>query len=180
MAKGRIFLVGMMGAGKTTLGKALAQRLGFEFVDTDRLLVERTGVPVATIFEFEGEAGFRRREAAVLAEVSERGDVVVATGGGAVLSAENRSLMRQRGVVVYLRAKLENLWQRTRHDTSRPLLEGHADRRATLSKLLDERDALYREAAHIVIDTGSQGASTVVGRVLAAVRQHEARTEGAS
>ena len=179
MQKGRIFLVGMMGAGKTTLGRALAQRLDFEFADTDRVLVERTGVPIATIFEFEGEEGFRRRESAVLAEVAERDHVVIATGGGAVVSAANRELMRERGTVVYLRARLESLWQRTRHDNARPLLAGAADRRATLAQLLEARDGLYREAAHIVVDTGSQSATTVVNRVLAALRDHEAR-EGAA
>jgi shikimate kinase len=143
------------------------------------VLVERTGVPIATIFEFEGEEGFRRRESAVLAEVAERDRVVIATGGGAVVSPANRELMRDRGIVVYLRARLESLWQRTRHDNARPLLAGTGDRRATLAQLLEARDGLYREAAHIVVDTGSQSATTVVNRVLAALREHEAR-EGAA
>src|SRR5262245_55604193 len=106
---GNIFLVGMMGAGKTTVGKVLAQRLRMEFVDTDKVLVERTGVPVATIFEIEGEEGFRRRESAVLAEAARGIDCVIATGGGAVLAPENRAVMRAAGTVVYLRARLENL-----------------------------------------------------------------------
>lgn len=172
MTKGNIFLVGMMGAGKTTLGRALAQRMNLEFVDTDRVLVERTGVPVATIFEFEGEEGFRRRECAVLVEVAARDGQVVATGGGAVLSEANRRLMRSRGTVVYLRARLESLWARTRHDTNRPLL-ATADPRATLAELLQKRDPLYREAAHVVVDTGSQSASALAGKVLAALRAHE-------
>jgi shikimate kinase len=112
----------MMGSGKTTLGRALAQRLELPFADTDRLLVERTGVPVTTIFEIEGEEGFRRRESSVLAELAEGEAQVVATGGGAVLVAANRVLMRACGTVVYLRARLDNLWERTRHDSSRPLL----------------------------------------------------------
>ena len=128
MAKGNIFLVGMMGAGKTTLGRALAQRLRREFADTDRVLVERTGVPVATIFDIEGEEGFRRRESTLLAQLAERGDLVVATGGGVVLSEANRALMRERGTVVYLRARLESLWERTRHDSSRPLLDRKSTR----------------------------------------------------
>jgi shikimate kinase len=97
MAKGNLFLVGMMGAGKTTLGRALAQRLGREFADTDKVLVERTGVPVATIFEIEGEEGFRRRESGVLAELAAREGLVVATGGGAVIAPENREVMRSHG-----------------------------------------------------------------------------------
>ena len=170
---GNIFLVGMMGSGKTTLGRALAHRLDMEFVDTDRVLVERTGVPVATIFEIEGEEGFRRRESAVLAEVAGREGVVVATGGGAVLSAENREFMRAHGTVVYLRARLDGLWERTRHDATRPLLQT-PDPRATLAAILAVREPLYREVAHVTVDTGAQSASTLVTRVLAALRKAEA------
>jgi shikimate kinase len=167
-----LFLVGMMGAGKTTLGKALARKMGHEFVDTDRLLVERTGVPVNTIFEFEGEEGFRKRESTLLREVAERSGCVVATGGGAVLAADNRRTMREAGTVVYLRARLDNLWDRLRHDATRPLL-ATPDPRATLAAILEQRDPLYREAAHLVVDTGAQSASTLVNRVLAALRRHE-------
>jgi shikimate kinase len=173
MGHGNVFLVGMMGAGKTTLGRSLAQRLGLVFADTDRVLVERTGVPVATIFEIEGEEGFRKRESAVLAELAQEDGRVIATGGGAVLSAANREVMRSRGTVVYLRARLENLWERTRHDSSRPLLRT-ADPKGTLKGLLELRDPLYREAAHVIVDTGSQSASSLVARVVAALDQHEA------
>src|SRR5687768_10589354 len=164
MAKDNLFLVGMMGAGKTTLGRLLAQRLRREFVDTDRLLVERTGVPVTTIFEFEGEDGFRRRESALLAELAARDGLVIATGGGAVLSAANRALMRGHGTVIYLRARLESLWERTRHDTTRPLL-ATPDPRGRLRELLEEREPLYREVAHITVETGAQSTSTLAGRV---------------
>ena len=170
MAAGNIFLVGMMGAGKTTLGKALAQRTGLEFVDTDRVLVERCGVPVATIFEIEGEDGFRRRESGVLADLARRRGCVVATGGGAILAEENRRVMRSAGTVIYLRARIESLWERTRHDSSRPLLKT-PDPRGTLARLLEERDPLYREAAHLIVETGSQSAATLVNRVMAALRQ---------
>jgi len=172
MGRGNVYLVGMMGAGKTTLGKALAHKMGQEFLDTDRLLVERTGVPVATIFEIEGEPGFRRRESMVLGELARQEGFVVATGGGIVLSEDNRRVMRESGTVVYLRARLENLWERMRHDTTRPLL-ATADPRATLEALLQEREPLYREAAHVVVDTGSQSSSTLVNRVLAALHERE-------
>ena len=172
MGHGNIFLVGMMGSGKTTLGRALAQRLRMPFIDTDRVLVERTGVPVTTIFEIEGEDGFRRRESAVLAELSERDEQVIATGGGAVLSPENRSAMRAAGTVIYLRARIDHLWERTRHDTSRPLL-ATPDPRGTLERILEVRDPLYREVAHIVVDTGTQSAATLVTRVVSALRRHE-------
>jgi shikimate kinase len=173
MGRGNIFLVGMMGAGKTTLGRALAQRLRLHFVDTDRIMVDRTGVPVTTIFEIEGEEGFRKRESAALAEVAQADSQVVATGGGSILACENRELMRQRGTVIYLRAQVESLWERTRHDTSRPLLKT-PDPRATLTALLEKRDPLYREAAHLIVDTGAQSAATLVNRVLAALRQNAA------
>jgi shikimate kinase len=175
MGQRTLFLVGMMGAGKTTLGKSLAQRLDLEFIDTDKALVERTGVPVATIFEIEGEEGFRRRESAVLAELAPRADCVIATGGGAFLSQDNRRVMREHGTVIYLRARLESLWERTRHDSSRPLL-ATADPRATLARLLEERDPLYREAAHVVVDTGSQSSTTLVSRVVNAL---QARSQAA-
>ena len=175
MARGNVFLVGMMGSGKTTLGRALAHRLELPFVDTDRILVERTGVPVTTIFEIEGEEGFRRREALILAELAEGDAHVVATGGGAILTAENRDLMRARGTVVYLRARLDHLWERTRHDTTRPLL-ATPNPRATLGALMQVRDPLYRETAHIVVDTGSQTAASLVTRVEAALRAHEGGT----
>jgi len=168
-----IFLVGMMGAGKTTLGRALARRLGREFVDSDRVLVERTGVPVATIFEIEGEEGFRRRESGVLQELCARDRCVIATGGGVVLTEANRDLMRTSGTVVYLKARLESLWERTRHDSTRPLL-ATPDPRARLAELLAEREPLYRQTAHVVVETGQQSPATAVGRVLAALRDHEA------
>lgn len=173
MGRGNIFLVGMMGAGKTTVGRALAQKMQMAFVDTDKVLVERTGVPVATIFEIEGEEGFRRREAAVLEELAHETGSVIATGGGAVLAPGNREVMRRCGTVVYLRARIEHLWERTRHDTNRPLL-ATPDPRATLVRLLEERDPLYREAAHVVVDTGMQSAATLAGRVMAALEDSAA------
>jgi shikimate kinase len=173
MGRGNIFLVGMMGSGKTTLGRALAQRLRLHFVDTDRIMVERTGVPVATIFEIEGEDGFRKRESAVLSEVAEGDSQVIATGGGAILARENREVMRRRGTVIYLRAQVDSLWERTRHDTSRPLLRT-PDPRATLASLLEQRDPLYREAAHVIVDTGAQSAAILLNRVLAALRHNAA------
>jgi shikimate kinase len=170
MGRGNIFLVGMMGAGKTTVGRALAHRMQMRFADTDKILVERTGVPVATVFEIEGEEGFRRREALVLAELARQDDCVVATGGGAVLLEENRQVMRANGTVIYLRARVADLWERTRHDSTRPLL-ATPDPRATLARLLEERDALYREAAHLVIETGVQSAAALAARLMTVLRE---------
>jgi len=179
MGHSNIFLVGMMGAGKTTVGRALATRMKREFVDTDRLLVDRTGVAVAIVFEIEGEEGFRRRESAILREVCEQDERVVATGGGIVLAEENLQVMRESGTVVYLRARLESLWERTRHDSSRPLL-ATPNPRERLSELLTQREPLYRAAAHIVVDSGPQSAATLVNRVLAALRARSAGAASAS
>lgn len=162
---GNLFLVGMMGAGKSTIGRTLARRLNREFFDTDRVLIERTGVPIATIFEYEGEPGFRTRERLMIAELAARDNTVIATGGGAVLDEGSRTLMRERGTVIYLRAKLDDLWERTRRDTSRPLL-ATPDPRATLAELLEARDPLYTACADLVVDTGAQSVHSLVSRIL--------------
>ena len=120
---GNIFLVGMMGAGKTSVGKMLARNLGKAFHDSDHVIESRTGVKIPVIFELEGEAGFRAREAAVIEELTALQEVVLATGGGAVLDASNRALLQAGGTVVYLRASVNELWNRTRHDRNRPLLQ---------------------------------------------------------
>ena len=150
--KRNIYLVGMPGSGKSTIGRALAKCLRLTFIDADHALTARTGVAIATIFELEGEAGFRQRESALINELSQRADILVATGGGSVLLAENRALLRATGVVVYLRAKLDDLWARTQHDTKRPLLRAE-NPRAVLASLLDIREPLYAEIADLVVDT---------------------------
>src|SRR5882672_4842589 len=141
---GSIFLVGMMGAGKTSVGRVLAKRLKKAFYDSDHLIEDRTGVKIPVIFEIEGESGFRHRESAVLEELTAQDEVVLATGGGAVLARENRDRLRARGTVVYLRANVKDLLNRTRYDKNRPLLQT-ADPRARLNELYDMRDPLYRE-----------------------------------
>src|SRR5688572_13538658 len=149
--RGNIFLVGLMGAGKTSVGKVLARRLGKAFYDCDHEIERATGVKVPVIFDIEGEAGFRAREARTLAELVRRADIVLATGGGAVLSPANRKLLTEHGTVVYLRAAADDLWARTRHDKNRPLLKT-ADPLARLNELYAERDPLYRAVADIVVD----------------------------
>jgi shikimate kinase len=161
---GSIFLVGMMGAGKTSVGRVLAKRLNKVFYDSDHIIEERTGVKIPLIFEIEGEPGFRHRESAVIEELTALEDVVVATGGGAVLAKENRENLRARGTVVYLRASVKDLLNRTRHDKNRPLLQT-ADPRARLNELFEMRDPLYREVAHVTVDTGSQSLATLVNRL---------------
>lgn len=152
---GNIFLVGLMGAGKTSVGRLLAKHLQKSFHDSDQAIEQRTGVKIPIIFELEGEAGFRARETAMLQELSALNDIVLATGGGAVLNPENRKLLREHGAVIYLRGQPEDLWLRTRHDRNRPLLQT-ADPHATLETLFAQRDPLYREVADIIVDTGKQ------------------------
>lgn len=169
---GNIFLVGMPGAGKTTIGRTLAKRLNMTFADSDKELMARTGVSIATIFEIEGEAGFRARESAALAELVQRDRLVLATGGGTVLAPENRRLLKENGTVIYLCATLEDLWQRTRRDVNRPLLQTE-DPRATLETLLQTRDPLYREVAHLIVDTGTQSVARLTTDILARLDQHQ-------
>ena len=156
--KNNVYLVGLMGAGKTTVGRSLARRLALDFVDSDREIEARTGVSIPTIFEIEGEEGFRRREAAVIEALSCLSGQVVATGGGAVLRAENRANIRASGYVVYLNVPPQILWERTRHDRNRPLLRV-ADPLARLNELFTLRDPFYREVADLVVDGGRGSAS---------------------
>jgi shikimate kinase len=160
-----IFLVGMPGAGKSTLGKYLAKRLSLAFVDADHELVAKTGVSIATIFEFEGEAGFRGRETQMLGELVTRQGVVLATGGGVILSATNREVLRSHGVVIYLRASLNDLRLRTMRDNKRPLLQA-GDPEQVLQDLLNTREPLYNEVAHLIVDTGRQPAARLAEVIL--------------
>ena len=158
-----LYLVGLMGAGKTTVGRLLARHYECAFHDSDHEIEARTGVKIPVIFEIEGEAGFRAREEAVIAELTALSGIVLATGGGAVLSPLTRNNLRQSGVVIYLRGSPEHLYERTRHDRNRPLLQTE-NPLARLRELYLQRDPLYREIADVVVDTGRQnvGAMTRV------------------
>lgn len=160
-----IYLVGLMGAGKTTVGRQLAKRLGRTFYDSDHEIVERTGVPIPTIFEIEGEEGFRRREAQTIADLTSGTDIVLATGGGVVINPDNRTRLRETGWVVYLNVPPAMLFERTRHDRNRPLLRV-PDPLAKLEELHRQRDPLYREAAHLVVDGSHLVAAGIVQHLL--------------
>jgi shikimate kinase len=155
MKGANLFLVGLMGAGKTTVGRLLARRLKLRFLDSDHEIERRCGVKIPVIFEIEGEAGFRSREAQALAELTALEGVVLATGGGAVLSEDNRRRLAARGTVIYLSARPEDLYERVRHDRNRPLLATE-DPLARLRQLHAERDPLYRAVADVVVETGAQ------------------------
>jgi shikimate kinase len=160
-----IYLVGMMGSGKTTIGKALARCLGKPFIDCDQEIEKRTGVRIPVIFEIEGEPGFRARESQVLTELILHEELVLATGGGAVLDPENRGRLAAHGFVIYLRASPRDLWLRTRHDRSRPLLQT-PDPLARLDELYQIRDPLYTEVADLIVESGRQRSGLLVGRIL--------------
>jgi shikimate kinase len=160
-----IFLVGLMGAGKTTVGRSLARRLGKTFVDADHELESRTGVSIPTIFEIEGEEVFRQREAQVIADLTLAEDVVLATGGGAIMREDNREALSTRGFVIYLRAQPRDLWLRTRNDQNRPLLRT-PNPLARLEELYRIRDPLYVQIADLVVDTGRQRVNILIAQIL--------------
>jgi shikimate kinase len=162
-----ISLVGMPGSGKSTVGRHVARHLGLTFVDTDQRIEQRIGCSIRAYFELHGEAAFRDVEAEVIDEVTrDGGTAVIATGGGAVLRESNRSALRERTQVFYLRSTPEDLARRLRHDTHRPLLQGSADPLKRLRALFQERDPLYRRCAHFVIETGRPSVHTLVSMVL--------------
>ncbi|MBI3480681.1 MAG: shikimate kinase [Nitrosomonadales bacterium] len=155
LQSGNLILVGMMGSGKTTMGRALARHLGKVFVDSDEEIIKRTGVTIPHIFDVEGEVGFRLRETAALRELVTRDNQVLATGGGAVLAEQNRALLQQNGIVIYLKAGVHDLWLRTKHDRNRPLLQTE-NPYAKLSEIFSQRDPLYQQVSDIVGQSGKQ------------------------
>ena len=165
-----IVLVGLMGAGKSTIGRQLAKRYKMTFYDSDKVIEERTGVSISTIFEIEGEAGFRLRESRVIEELVTLPGIVLATGGGSVLSAENRQLIQSVGVVIYLRASVEQLYARISYDPNRPLMQTESPRQ-TLRYLLKKREAYYLEVADIVLPTGRQRVSHIVRLIARQLKQ---------
>ena len=165
MALNNIFLVGLMGAGKTTVGRALAKKLNKRFIDTDHEIEARTGASIPLIFEIEGEAGFRQREAEVIRDLTAQQGIVLATGGGAVLRAENREYLKTRGTVIYLRASVNSILQRTSHDKNRPLLQT-ADPRKKLEDMAREREPYYREVADIIVETGRPNVQSLVHAIM--------------
>lgn len=167
-----IILVGLMGAGKSTIGRHLAKQMNKEFYDSDRVIEERTGVDIATIFEIEGESGFRDREEQIIQELCEMNDIILATGGGSILRSKNRENMKKKGHVVYLRTSAELLYSRIRYDKSRPLMQTESPL-DTLKKLLDDREPFYLEVADTVIMTGKQKAALIVKRVKEALSKKD-------
>lgn len=154
-----------MGAGKTTIGRALAKRLNKRFIDSDHEIEARTGASIPLIFEIEGEASFRQREAEVIRDLTAQSDIVLATGGGAILNPQSRDFLKSRGTVIYLRTTVNSILQRTSHDKNRPLLQT-ADPRQRIEQLAREREPYYLEVAHFVVETGRPNVQLLVQTII--------------
>ena len=164
--KRNIFLIGPMGAGKSTIGRELADRLHLEFFDSDQEIERRTGADIAWVFDLEGEEGFRKREEGVIEDLSEKQGIVLATGGGSVISLQVRNRLSARGIVVYLETTIDKQVARTQRDRRRPLLQTSEEPRTVLEKLAVERNPLYEEIADVVIKTDDQSAKVVAHKII--------------
>ena len=164
-----IYLIGLMGAGKTTIGRMLAKSLAMPFYDSDKAIEESTGVDIPTIFEFEGEEGFRDREQKMIRQLTKIDGIVMATGGGAILREENRHLLKENGFIVYLKCSVERILERTRRDTQRPLLRTD-NPRGKVESLYAQREPLYLACADYQVDTGSLSSKVAVNYILNAFR----------
>jgi shikimate kinase len=164
--KRNIFLIGPMGAGKSTIGRELADRLHLEFFDSDQEIERRTGADIAWVFDLEGEEGFRRREVGVIEDLSEKQGIVLATGGGSVISDQVRNRLSARGIVVYLETTIDKQVARTQRDRRRPLLQTSEKPRTVLEKLAVERNPLYEEIADVIIKTDDQSAKVVAHKII--------------
>ncbi|HED33680.1 MAG TPA: shikimate kinase AroK [Gammaproteobacteria bacterium] len=173
--KQNIFLIGPMGAGKTTMGRQIARRLRMDFEDSDHAIEAQTGADIPLIFEKEGEPGFRKREIAAIDTLTQRSNLVLATGGGAVLAEKNRQHLKNRGIVIYLHSNIKHLLERVRHDTSRPLLQTD-DPAAKFREIMKIREPLYRETADIVINTGQQSIRSVINVMLGRIKSYQKKS----
>ena len=169
--KGNIILIGPMGSGKTSTGRMLAKEMGYAFADTDEEVTKRTGVSIAYIFDVEGEEGFRKRECLALKECLNDNNTVLSTGGGIVLSKENRDLLQNRGTVVYLQTSVRSQFERTASSNNRPLLQ-NKDPEETLEKLMLTRGPLYEEIADIVIMTDNKSLQEMSKEIQRAINEH--------
>ncbi|WNC72088.1 shikimate kinase AroK [Thalassotalea psychrophila] len=164
--KRNIFLIGPMGAGKSTIGRELADRLHLEFFDSDQEIERRTGADIAWVFDLEGEEGFRKREETVIADLSLMQGIVLATGGGSVISDQIRNHLSARGVVVYLETTIDKQVARTQRDRRRPLLQTSEEPRTVLENLAVERNPLYEEIADVIVQTDDQSAKIVANKIV--------------
>jgi len=161
-----IVLVGPMGSGKTTIGRRLAQELKKDFIDTDHVIIDKTGVSIDHIFDIEGEEGFRERESRILENLCQMSNIILATGGGIVLLPKNRKMLINAGLVVYLQSSVDQLLRRTAKSKTRPLLENSSNRRKTITEIIEARDVYYREVSSLVIDTSGKKLNEVINLII--------------
>ena len=161
-----IVLVGLMGSGKTTVGRRLARELNKDFFDTDHEIIDKTGVTIDHIFDIEGEKGFRERESKILKSLCQMSNIILATGGGIVILPKNREILKNAGLVVYLFSSVDQLFRRTSKSKTRPLLENSSDRKKTITELLEARDVYYREIATFVVDTTGKKLQEVINVII--------------
>jgi len=164
-----IILVGPMGSGKTTIGRRLSERLSLDFFDSDHEIVNTTGVSIDHIFDVEGEKGFRNRESDVLKKLCNMPNIVLATGGGAVIHEENRELIKKANLIIYLSSSVEQILRRTSKSKIRPLLEKSNNRRKTITEIVEARDSLYREVSSLIIDTNGKKLNKVIDEIIEAL-----------
>lgn len=164
--KRNIFLIGPMGAGKSTIGRQLAQQLHMEFIDSDNEIEQRSGADISWIFDLEGEQGFRKREERIINELTQRQGIVLSTGGGAVLSKDTRNHLSARGIVIYLETTVDKQFERTQRDKKRPLLQDADDPRQVLEDLAKIRNPLYEEIADIILPTDEQSAKLMANQII--------------
>ena len=164
--KRNIFLIGPMGAGKSTIGRQLAQQLNMEFVDSDQEIEQRAGADISWILDVEGESGFRKREERIINELTQRQGIVLSTGGGAILSKDTRNYLSARGIVIYLQTTVDKQYERTQRDKKRPLLQDVEDPRQVLEDLAKIRNPLYEEIADIVLPTDEQSAKVMANQII--------------
>ena len=164
-----IILVGPMGSGKTTIGRRLSEKLSLDFFDSDYEIIDATGVSIDHIFDVEGEKGFRSRESDVIKKLCITPNIVLATGGGAVILKENRELIKKAGVVVYLSSSVDQILRRTAKSKTRPLLEKSNNRRKTIADILEARDSLYKEVASVIINTNGKKLNEVIDEIIEAL-----------
>lgn len=168
-----IFLIGLMGTGKTTIGRQLSRRLKMPFYDSDKVIEKRTGADIPLIFEKEGEDGFRKRESSIIDELTQKSNIILATGGGAILNAENREHLKQRGTVFYLKSSLKTLVERTSKDKNRPLLHTDEPAEVILQRLLEQRGPLYEETADFTIETANSSIHNIIQAIIKRLKSNQ-------
>ena len=167
-----IFLIGPMASGKTTIGRKLAKKTSKKFYDSDKEITKSTGAEIPLIFEIEGDSGFRKRETKIISKLVLLKNIVLSTGGGAILTKENRKMLVENGIVIYLKSSARNIFNRTYEDKSRPLLQGN-DRLSKIEEILNERGPIYKSVANEIIETDNFVVEEIIHEILERIKKYE-------